>query len=71
MNVNNNTESLLFFIINQLNPEIARYAVSAKIQPLRLIQVVPKMKRSALRKARSVPLFDARRNPCRASSLLI
>jgi len=39
MNVNN-TESLLFFIIiNQLNLEIALYGVSAKIQPLRLIQL--------------------------------
>ena len=35
MNVNN-TESLLFFIINQLNLEIALCGVSAKIQPLRL-----------------------------------
>jgi hypothetical protein len=38
MNVNN-TESFLFFIINQLNLEIALHGVSAKIQPLRLIQL--------------------------------
>jgi len=41
MNVNN-TESLLFFIIKQLNLEIAVYGVSAKIQPLRLIQLCRK-----------------------------